>query len=301
MPLETATFTSDFVTSNPAASDGMNNADDHMRLIKQVVKNTLAGVNSALSRVIGTTFGFLSGDGTAAAPAYSFTTEPTLGFWRSAAGVMTAQGQLRSTVEVGKIDMFAMATAPAGWVACDGQTLARVGQFADLFAVIGTTWGTGAGDGLTFSAPDLRSYFPRHRDSNTLLANTVGTKKAPKNLAHTHAVNGSTTFEDAVHQHNFNVNTSVAGGSHSHTYPLPSTSGNQKPNGTGTAPFDQNGPGTGTTGVTSIDHVHNVSGTTSNETANHQHSVSLTSGGGSQDDANEARPFSATLLFCIKF
>jgi microcystin-dependent protein len=47
MPLETATYIPDLVTSNPAASDGMNNADDHMRLIKAAAKNTFPNFTSA--------------------------------------------------------------------------------------------------------------------------------------------------------------------------------------------------------------------------------------------------------------
>ncbi len=39
----------------------------------------------------------LGGNGTALLPAYSFTSEPTLGFWRSSAGVVTLQGSLTST------------------------------------------------------------------------------------------------------------------------------------------------------------------------------------------------------------
>jgi hypothetical protein len=39
----------------------------------------------------------LAGDGTSGAPAYSFTSEPTLGFWRSGAGQLTLQGGLTVT------------------------------------------------------------------------------------------------------------------------------------------------------------------------------------------------------------
>lgn len=40
MPLETANFIPDLVPSNPAASDGMSQGDDHIRLLKAVIKAT---------------------------------------------------------------------------------------------------------------------------------------------------------------------------------------------------------------------------------------------------------------------
>lgn len=40
MPLETATFIKDLVASNPAHTDGLNQADSHMRLIKSTIEAT---------------------------------------------------------------------------------------------------------------------------------------------------------------------------------------------------------------------------------------------------------------------
>lgn len=40
MPLETATYVSDLVVSNPVPTDGLAQADDHMRLTKATLKNT---------------------------------------------------------------------------------------------------------------------------------------------------------------------------------------------------------------------------------------------------------------------
>ncbi len=58
----------------------------------------------------------------------------------------------------GMIEMYGGATAPSGWLLCDGTAKSRT-QFAKLFAVIGTTFG--AGDGTTtFNLPDLRNNFP---------------------------------------------------------------------------------------------------------------------------------------------
>lgn len=49
MPLETATYISDLITSNPAASDPMAGADDHLRLIKATIKNTFPDVTGAVN------------------------------------------------------------------------------------------------------------------------------------------------------------------------------------------------------------------------------------------------------------
>lgn len=58
---------------------------------------------------------------------------------------------------------FAGATAPTGWLLCQGQAVSRT-TYAALFAVIGATYG--AGDGTTtFNVPDMRGEFPRGLDA----------------------------------------------------------------------------------------------------------------------------------------
>ena len=53
----------------------------------------------------------------------------------------------------GSISAFAGTAAPTGWLACDGASVSRT-TYADLFAAIGTTWGSQSG--TTFNVPDLR-------------------------------------------------------------------------------------------------------------------------------------------------
>lgn len=58
---------------------------------------------------------------------------------------------------VGSVTAFAGSTTPDGWLLCDGSAVSRT-TYADLFAVIGTTYG--AGDGVdTFNLPDLADKF----------------------------------------------------------------------------------------------------------------------------------------------
>lgn len=58
----------------------------------------------------------------------------------------------------GLISAYGGASAPSGWLLCDGSAVSR-GTFAALFAVVGTAFG--AGDGATtFNVPDYRQRFP---------------------------------------------------------------------------------------------------------------------------------------------
>jgi microcystin-dependent protein len=55
-------------------------------------------------------------------------------------------------VPAGAIMPFAMATAPVGWISCDGSSLSRT-TYNTLFLAIGTTWGNV--DINTFNVPNL--------------------------------------------------------------------------------------------------------------------------------------------------
>ena len=85
MPLESATFITNLVASNPASTDTVSQADDHIRLIKQVLKTTFPNLNAPVT----------------ATPA-----------------------QLNSSVPTGFIGMWSgsIATIPAGWGICDGSS-----------------------------------------------------------------------------------------------------------------------------------------------------------------------------------
>ncbi len=54
----------------------------------------------------------------------------------------------------GLIFPYAGDTAPTGWLLCDGAAVSRT-TYADLFALIGTTYGAGNGS-TTFNVPDLK-------------------------------------------------------------------------------------------------------------------------------------------------
>ena len=70
---------------------------------------------------------------------------------------LIAGGTLFADCPVGVINPYGGATAPDGWLLCYGQALSRT-EYADLFAVIGTSFGSGDGS-TTFNVPDLRGKF----------------------------------------------------------------------------------------------------------------------------------------------
>lgn len=58
----------------------------------------------------------------------------------------------------GAITAYGAATAPTGWLLCDGAAVSRT-TYATLFGIISTTFGVGDGS-TTFNVPDLRQRFP---------------------------------------------------------------------------------------------------------------------------------------------
>ena len=77
----------------------------------------------------------------------------------------------QSLLPAGAVMPFAMNSAPAGWLAANGDPVLRVGTYADLFAAIGTTYGGGNGS-TTFNLPDLRGIFVRGSGSQTISGTT---------------------------------------------------------------------------------------------------------------------------------
>jgi microcystin-dependent protein len=71
---------------------------------------------------------------------------------------MTLDDAEGNAVETGFIVMSGGATAPPGWLLCDGSAVSRT-TYASLFAEIGTTFGVGNGS-TTFNLPEMRQRFP---------------------------------------------------------------------------------------------------------------------------------------------
>ena len=70
----------------------------------------------------------------------------------------------KQVTPTGTIQPHAGGTAPDGFLVCDGS-IVNIADYPKLFAVIGTSWGYGNNDGLTFHLPDLRGRFLRGVDN----------------------------------------------------------------------------------------------------------------------------------------
>ena len=74
----------------------------------------------------------------------------------------TTMKTISDKIPPGVILMYGAATAPAGWLECNGDAVSRT-TYSALFSVIGTTYGSGNGT-TTFNLPDLRGEFIRGWD-----------------------------------------------------------------------------------------------------------------------------------------
>lgn len=79
---------------------------------------------------------------------------------------------LYADAPIGSIIPFGGTTAPDGFLLCQGQAVSRT-TYAELFAVIGTAFGTGDGS-TTFNVPDLRGKVPVGLSSSDTEFNTLG-------------------------------------------------------------------------------------------------------------------------------
>jgi len=111
---------------------------------------------------------------------------------------------------VGTITMFGGSSAPAGWLLCDGGSYSTTGTYADLYAVIGTTYG---GSGGTFNVPDMRNAVARGAGTSTRFTQngttTLGTYQDDAFQRHKHLANINTRS---------NVGTGIGGSYTASTY-----------------------------------------------------------------------------------
>ena len=70
-----------------------------------------------------------------------------------------AGGTLYADAPIGTISPFGGSSVPSGYLLCNGQAVNRT-TYAELFAVIGTAFGTGDGS-TTFNVPDMRESVPK--------------------------------------------------------------------------------------------------------------------------------------------
>jgi microcystin-dependent protein len=198
----------DPVSVTVAAPGGMNRIDLVVLRVNDSQAGGAAGDNTTVEIVQGT-----GTTGTPAAPTLPPTAIPlmrvTLAPSTSAITAAELSGLERPFARgVGILEEFAGPVAPTWGLLCDGRTVSRA-DYADLFSVIGTTWGAGNGS-TTFNVPNFKGRSAVCIDTADTLFSTVGRLGGSKNaivVAHVHPI---------THDHP-PINTSFAG-SHDHAY-----------------------------------------------------------------------------------
>lgn len=87
--------------------------------------------------------------------------------WKVVNGQITGD-----TLPIGAIVPYGSATAPTNWLVCDGSAVSRT-TYAELFAVIGTSFGSGDGS-TTFNLPNLKGRVAVGQDTNDTDFDTIG-------------------------------------------------------------------------------------------------------------------------------
>jgi microcystin-dependent protein len=98
--------------------------------------------------------------------------------------------------QTGLVIEYGGASAPAGWLICDGAVLDTT-TYSDLFAIIGYSFG---GAGANFSLPDLRDTLPLGKSGTKALGSTGGASTRTLNSSempgHTHSISEASTAHD---------------------------------------------------------------------------------------------------------
>ena len=99
---------------------------------------------------------------------------------------------------------WSSASVPSGFLECNGQAVSRT-TYADLFAIVGTTYGSGDGSS-TFNVPDLQDNVAVGKSNNKALASTGGanTVRNNGNVGGSTANASLSTPQLASHSHSMN-------------------------------------------------------------------------------------------------
>lgn len=130
---------------------------------------------------------------------------------------------------IGEVVAYGGASAPTNFLICDGSAISRA-DYADLFDVIGTTFGSGNGT-TTFNIPNLVGKIMVGWKSGDSNFGTVGNANGADtiNLAHSHTQNAHThTISGTTGDRSAGQNIYAGGGTcspNSHTHTFSFTSG----------------------------------------------------------------------------
>ena len=177
-------------------------------------------------------------------------------------------------IPTGSVFPYAGASAPGGYLLCDGSAHSTTGQYADLWAVIDYTYGGASG---TFNVPDLRARMPMgagRLDGTTGTTFARGDKGGFQTATlpgHTHSINHghADNFSTAASSHTHTTNSD----NHSHSYSRSSPSGGDVVLGGGVQFVSNSNVNTSSdshvhTISSSGSHSHTVNGAVTNHTGN---------------------------------
>jgi microcystin-dependent protein len=138
-------------------------------------------------------------------------------------------------LNTGLIIPWSTTTAPSGFLECDGTAVSR-STYAALFAVVGTTYGSGNGS-TTFNLPDLtdKTVVSRSTANSKSLAQTGGanTVTPTGNISGSTASTTLTTCQIPSHSHGVGRGFGACGGAYGLAMNLQGQSGNTASQNTG--------------------------------------------------------------------
>lgn len=118
----------------------------------------------------------------------------------------TGTAWLRTSTPAGTLMPFSGSAVPDGHLVAAGQSLLRTGIYADLFAALGTTYGSA--DGTHFNLPDLRGRVPVALDNlggtdagRLAAANTLGDSGGVEKVTLTSAQSGLPSHNHTQNPH----------------------------------------------------------------------------------------------------
>lgn len=239
------------------------------------------------------------------------------------------QGEVAGgSVPAGTVSAFAGASAPGGWLLCNGAAVSRT-TYDALFAVVGTTYGAGDGS-TTFNLPNLKGRVPVGLDASQVEFDALGeiggekmhtltTAEMPvhghgidhtHSMTHTHPMSHSHTASASSisHSHSGTTGSSVVPASFSNTDGVSNTDYIRAGSDT-TGRYSNNVSGSGHThsfSTSSYNHTHSITvdsfnGNTGSSSASSTGGASSTTSGntGSGTGHNNIQPY-ITLNYIIK-
>jgi len=123
---------------------------------------------------------------------------PTMPAGTANTAVATTAFVLNNSVPAGGLMMWPTASAPIGWLLCNGTAVSRT-TYAALFAILGTTFGVGD-NSTTFNLPNYTNRVPVGAGGLYAMGATGGSKDATV-VSHTHTATATSTVNDPGHNH----------------------------------------------------------------------------------------------------